>query len=150
MKTACLSALLGTALTLTAASVASAQSILGTWTCQRTTADNTAVSNVTFSENGRMYALVNIAFLGLDQTVDAQARYRSDYSFTNNMLSDAPRSAKVTKLLIDGQDARRTEHAERLRAAFLEDDSKAAEVVFTSANYMIISPKGGPINCVRM
>ncbi|WP_299419573.1 hypothetical protein [uncultured Shimia sp.] len=140
------------ALVLSTAPLASAQSILGTWTCVRSTADNDAVSNVTFSENGRLDVLVNIDFLGLDQKVSAQARYRSDFQLTNGMLSDTPVSAYVSKLTIDGQDARRSEHAETLRQALLEDSNASAKVTFTftSENYMILSADKAPINCVRM
>jgi hypothetical protein len=99
-------------LVLLSAPLSSAQSILGIWTCVRETADNDAVSNVTFTDNGRLDALVNIAFLGLDQEVVAQARYRSDYHLVNGTLSDTPVSAYVSKLTVDGQDARRSEHAE--------------------------------------
>jgi len=84
------------AVVLCTAPLGSAQSILGTWTCARTTADNDAISNVTFNDNGRLDALVNIEFLGLDQEVSAQARYRSDYLLDNGMLSDTPVSALST------------------------------------------------------
>lgn len=137
-------------LVLLTAPLASAQSILGTWTCARETADNDAVSNVTFTDNGRLDALVNIDFLGLDQEVSAQARYRSDFHLTNGVLSDTPVSAYVSKLSIDGQDARRSEHAETLRQALLEDSDASASVTFTSENYMILSADKAPINCVRM
>ncbi|SMP13396.1 hypothetical protein [Shimia sagamensis] len=138
------------ALVLSTAPWASAQSILGTWTCARSTADNDAVSNVTFSENGRLDALVNIDFLGLDQVVAAQARYRSDFQLDDGLLSDTPVSAYVSKLTIDGQDARRSEHAETLRQALLEGSDASAKVTFTSENYMILSADKAPINCVRM
>lgn len=139
-----------TALTLCIAPWASAQSILGTWTCVRSTPDNNAVSNVTFTENGRLDALVNIDFLGLDQEVSAQARYRSDYQLVNGTLSDMPVSAYVSKLSIDGQDARRSEHADSLRQALLENSDTSAKITFTSDNYMILSADKAPINCVRM
>jgi len=138
------------ALALCTAPLASAQSILGTWTCVRTTADNDAVSNVTFADTGRMDALVNINFLGLDQEVFAQARYRSDYRLDNGMLSDTPVSAFVNKLVIDGRDATRSEHADTLRQGLLEGSDASAKVTFTSENYMILSTDSAPINCVRM
>lgn len=137
-------------LVLLSAPFSSAQSIIGTWTCARSAADNDAVSNVTFSETGRLDALVNIDFLGLDQVVSAQARYRSDYQLINNTLSDTPVSAYVSKLIIDGQDARRSEHAETLRQALLDGSDASATVTFTSENYMILSADKAPINCVRM
>ncbi len=143
-------AFVAAALMLCTAPLASAQSISGTWTCVRNTADNEAVSNVTFSENGRLDALVNIDFLGLDQEVSAQARYRSDYQLINGTLSDTPVSAYVSKLTIDGQDARRSEHAETLRQALLDGSDASAKVTFTSENYMILSADKAPINCVRM
>jgi hypothetical protein len=138
------------ALVLCTAPLASAQSLIGTWTCVRTTEDNDAVSNVTFAENGRMDALVNIEFLGLDQKVSAQARYRSDYQLDNGMLSDTPVSAHVNKLLIDGQDATRSEHADTLRQGLLDGSDASAKVTFTSENYMILTAESAPINCVRM
>ncbi|WP_294221126.1 hypothetical protein [uncultured Shimia sp.] len=143
-------AIVAAALVLLSAPLSSAQSIHGTWTCVRSTADNDAISNVTFSESGRLDALVNIAFLGLDQEVVAQARYRSDYQLINGTLSDTPVSAYVSKLSIDGQDGRRSEHAETLRQALLEDSEASASVTFTSENYMILSADKVPINCVRM
>jgi len=138
------------ALALCTAPLASAQSIVGTWTCVRSTTDNDAVSNVTFTDSGRLDALVNIDFLGLDQEVSAQARYRSDYQLVNSTLSDTPVSAYVSKLTIDGQDVRRSEHAESLRQALLEGSDASAKVTFTSDNYMILSADTAPINCVRM
>ena len=138
------------ALVVCTAPLVSAQSIVGTWTCVRTTTDNNAVSNVTFTETGRLDALVNIDFLGLDQEVSAQARYRSDYQLANGTLSDTPVSAYISKLVIDGQDARRSEHAENLRQALLEGSDASAKVTFTSDNYMILSADTAPINCVRM
>lgn len=144
------SVLTAAALALCTAPLASAQSLIGTWTCVRTTADNDAVSNVTFTDNGRLDALVNIDFLGLDQEVSAQARYRSEYQLENGMLSDTPVSAYVNKLLIDGQDATRSEHADTLRQGLLEDNGASAKVTFTSENYMILTAESAPINCVRM
>jgi len=138
------------AVVLCTAPLGSAQSILGTWTCARTTADNDAISNVTFNDNGRLDALVNIEFLGLDQEVSAQARYRSDYLLDNGMLSDTPVSAYVNRLLINGEDATRSEHADALRQGLLEDNGVSAKVTFTSENYMILSADNAPINCVRM
>ncbi len=142
--------LAATALVVCTAPVAMAQSIVGTWTCVRSTADNDAISNVTFADTGRLDALVNIDFLGLDQEVSAQARYRSDYQLVNGTLSDTPISAYISKLVIDGQDARRSEHAENLRQALLEGSDASAKVTFTSDNYMILSADTAPINCVRM
>lgn len=97
-----------------------------------------------------MDALVNIEFLGLDQKVSAQARYRSDYQLDNGMLSDTPVSAHVNKLLIDGQDATRSEHADTLRQGLLDGSNASAKVTFTSENYMILTAESAPINCVRM
>lgn len=141
-----------TAVVLVAASahMTAAQSIEGTWTCVRNTSDNNAVSNVTFTGTGELDALVNLTFLGLDQTVEAQARYRSEFLFRDGMLSDTPVSARVNKLIVDGQDATRTEHAETLRQGLLENSEASAKVRFTSENDMIVGAEGGPINCVRM
>ena len=132
------------------APAAHATSILGTWTCVRDTADNATVSNVTFEEDGQLDALVNFEFLGHDQKVMAQARYRSDFTLENNRLGDAPRSAWINSFTIDGQDARTSDHAERLRASLLDGSDATAPVLFTSENYMIINADSGAINCVRM
>ncbi|MBO9479109.1 hypothetical protein J7382_16295 [Shimia sp. R11_0] len=138
------------ALICATASASAAQSLIGTWTCARDTAQSTALSNVTFDANGRLNALVNITFLGVDQEVFAQARYRSDYVFEAGTLSDTAVGASINAFTINGKDARKSDHAERLRMSLLEGAEGTAKVQFTSENYMVISPGGAPINCVRM
>ncbi|MFY0617934.1 hypothetical protein [Shimia sp.] len=132
------------------ASTGFAQSLVGTWTCERNTADAEAVSNVTFDDNGQLKALVNIDFLGHDQKVFAQARYKSSYVFEDGKLSDTPISAAINAFTIDGADAKKSDHANRLQDSLLEDNATSAKVLFTSDAYMILSPGKGAINCVRM
>ncbi|MDA5556225.1 hypothetical protein PJL69_05585 [Shimia sp. MMG029] len=127
-----------------------AQSVIGTWTCARESVDNSAISNVTFDTDGRLNALVNLTFLGLDQEVFAQARYQSDYRFENGQLADTPVRATLNAFTVDGADARQSEHATRLRNSLLQGADGAAPVTFPSETRMVISPDGGAINCVRM
>jgi hypothetical protein len=138
------------ALLCATASTVAAQSVVGTWTCARTTEQASALSNVSFDDQGNMNVLVNLTFLGLDQEVFAQARYHSEYRLENGALSDTPLSAKINAFTIDGTDARSSEHAERLHQSLLTPADWSAKVRFPSEQYMVISPDGAPINCVRM
>lgn len=145
--------IIGTALTLGLTSFAQtmrADTLVGTWTCASTGAQAQGISNVEFTDEGKMRAILEVDFNGAGQDVTAQVKYWASYVFTDNMLSDTPERAKITAFRVNGQDARKSDDAIRLQESLMSDSDAAAKVQFTSEKYMRITANKAVINCVRM